>query len=137
MIELRRHGVTNMCPLCRQPRWSVPSLRDEANVLDARPRGMPPANIKTLRGEPVAHKYHHITGTRFPVYHLPCTVNVVKGELDAVAAVTHSVSGMSMLAPLVPASTCTRQRATPARVQSCSRLQELQTALQQELQHCG
>ena len=29
MIEMRRHGVTNMCPLCRQPRWSVPSLRDE------------------------------------------------------------------------------------------------------------
>ena len=28
-MEKRRHGVTNMCPLCRQPRWSVPSLRDE------------------------------------------------------------------------------------------------------------
>ena len=39
--------------------------------------GLAAANAKASRGEPVAHKNYHVTGTRFPVYHLPCIVRVV------------------------------------------------------------
>ena len=62
------------------------------------------AKYTRSESEPVAHKYYHVTRTRFLVYHLPCTVNVVyierapqDGKRNAGTSVTneHMLVGVS------------------------------------------